>query len=150
MRSGLRSFHIRTGPVHGPSPDEPRTGTGPDFKALLNKGHVRPWETAQEWDITRKNTTLGFPRFQDDFEFYKREYDQTLADLIELRGVQVDRNKYPSLQCTSAQIKGNGQVLLKPVVLRVEVNGHPVRALLDSGSLEYFISSMLVDQLSIK
>ena len=26
--------NIRTGPVHGPSPDEPRTGTGPDFKAL--------------------------------------------------------------------------------------------------------------------
>ena len=26
--------NIRTGPVHGPSPDEPRTGTGPDFKVL--------------------------------------------------------------------------------------------------------------------
>ena len=26
--------NIRTGPVHVPSPDEPRTGTGPDFKAL--------------------------------------------------------------------------------------------------------------------
>ena len=26
--------NIRTNPVHGPSPDEPRTGTGPDFKAL--------------------------------------------------------------------------------------------------------------------
>ena len=26
--------NIRSGPVHGLSPDEPRTGTGPDFKAL--------------------------------------------------------------------------------------------------------------------
>ena len=26
--------NIRTGLVYGPSPDEPRTGTGPDFKAL--------------------------------------------------------------------------------------------------------------------
>ena len=26
--------NIRTVPVHGPSPDKPRTGTGSDFKAL--------------------------------------------------------------------------------------------------------------------
>ena len=36
-----------------------------------------------------------------------------------------------------------------PVVVKVEINNHPVRALLDSGSLGDFISSTLVDQLSI-
>lgn len=36
------------------------------------------------------------------------------------------------------------------MVVKLIVNGHPVRALLDSGSLGDFISSTLVDQLSIK
>jgi hypothetical protein len=34
-------------------------------------------------------------------------------------------------------------------VVKIEINDHPVRALLDSGSLGDFISSTLVDQLSI-
>lgn len=72
------------------------------------------------------------------------------AEALELGGVQVDRNKYPSLQRNSAQIKGNHRILPKPVVVKIEINGHPVRALLDSGSLGDFISSTLVDQLSVK
>ena len=32
---------------------------------------------------------------------------------------------------------------------KIETNGHPIRALLGSGSLGDFISSMLIDQLSI-
>ena len=68
---------------------------------------------------------------------------------MELGGVQVDRNKYPSLQRNSAQTKGKSQILPKPIVVKVEINDHPIRALLDSGSLGDFISSTLVDQLSI-
>ena len=69
---------------------------------------------------------------------------------VELNGVQVDRNRYPFLQCNSAQIKGNIRILPKPIVVRVAINGHPARALLDSGSLGDFLSSTLADQLSIK
>jgi hypothetical protein len=43
-------------------------------------------------------------------------------DSLELGGVQVDRNKYPSLQHNAAQIKGNQKILPKPVVVKVEVN----------------------------
>lgn len=74
----------------------------------------------------------------------------TDAEALELGGVQVDCNKYPSLQRNSAQIKGNHRILPKPVVVKIEINEHPVRALLDSGSLGDFISSTLVDQLSVK
>jgi hypothetical protein len=72
-----------------------------------------------------------------------------LEHTIEIGGVQVDRNKYPSLQRNAAQIKGNQRILPKPIVVKVHVNGHPARALLDSGSLGDFISSTMADQLSV-
>ena len=90
---------------------------------------------------------MGFPALRDNFEFFVRE--MTLEETLELGGIQVDRNKFPSLQRNSAQIKSTSRILLKPIVVKVEVNGHPVRALLDSGSLGDFVSSTLVDQLSI-
>lgn len=73
-----------------------------------------------------------------------------LDDDMELGGVQVDRTKYLSLQRNAAQVKGNQRILPKPIVVRVHVDGRPVRALLDSRSLGDFISYMLADQLSLK
>ena len=118
-------------------------------RCAVNSGIARPWEIAQEWleARSRYRTTMGFPAFRENFEYFVRE--MTLADEVELGGIQVDRNKYPSLQRNAAQVKGNGRLLPKPIVVKMEINGHPARALLDSGSLGDFISSTLVDQLSI-
>ena len=38
----------------------------------------------------------------------------------------------------------------RPVVVTVKIDGHPACTLLDSGSLEDFLSSMLADQLNVK
>ena len=78
-----------------------------------------------------------------------------IRDLFEttmaLCGVQVDRNKYVNVQRNASRVKGaNDRVLPKPVVIKFLVNGLPVRALIDSGSLGDFISSTLVDQLKLK
>ena len=118
-------------------------------RCAANSGMPSPWKVAQKWfeDRSQTHTTMGFPALRDNFEYFVRE--MTLDEAIELGGVQVDRNKYPSLQRNSAQVKGNSRVLPKPLVVRMDVNGHPVRALLDSGSLGDFMSSTLVDQLSI-
>ena len=68
-----------------------------------------------------------------------------------LGGVQVDRNKYTGIQRNAARVKNVGErILPKPVVIRVEINGSPTRALVDSGSLGDFMSSTLVDQLHLK
>ena len=77
-------------------------------RCALNSRIPRPWEVAQRWISTRNqaDTALGFPALWEDFEFFQRE--STPADFIDLGGVQIDRNKYPSLQRNSAQIKGNG------------------------------------------
>ena len=69
---------------------------------------------------------------------------------LELGGIQVDRHKYPTLQRNAAQVKGNQRVLPKPLVVKVTMNGHPARALLDSGSLGDFMLSMLANQLGIQ
>lgn len=75
---------------------------------------------------------------------------KTFKKTVELGGIQVDRNKYPALQRNAAQVKGNQRILPKPIIIKVMVNDHPARALLDSGSLGDFMSSTLADQLGIK
>ena len=119
-------------------------------RCASNQRVSNPWKTAHEWVNSNLNsrTMMWMSDFNDRTEFFTRE--MTPADALDLSGVQVDRNKYPTLQRNSAQIKGNHRILPKPDVVKVEVNNHPVRALLDSGSLGDFISSTLVDQLSIK
>jgi hypothetical protein len=54
------------------------------------------------------------------------------------------------LQRTSTTKKDIGRLILKPLVVRVKINGHPVKALIDSGSTGDFILAGLVDQLKIK
>lgn len=66
-------------------------------------------------------------------------------------GIQVDRNKYTSVQRNAARTKGATERLLpKPVVIQVMIGGQPVRALIDSGSLGDFISATIVDQMKLK
>ena len=110
----------------------------------------QPWREAQNWADSRSGTrtTMWALEPEEEVEFFTRK--MTEAEALELGGVQVDHNKYPSLQRNSANIKSNSRILPKPVVVKLEVNGHPVRALLDSGLLGDFISSTLVDQLSVK
>ena len=93
----------------------------------------KPWYVAQRWFDCR------FGQHLPDFE-----------DTVELGGVQVDRNKYLALQQNAVQVKGNHRILPKPIVVKVDINGRPARALLDSGSLGDFLSSTLADQLAIK
>jgi hypothetical protein len=71
--------------------------------------------------------------------------------LITLNGVQVDKNKYVNVQRNAARVKGPGERLLpKPVVIKIQINDMPLRALIDSGSLGDFISSTAVDQMKLR
>jgi hypothetical protein len=128
-----------------------------------------PWEVAHAWMLTHtweettvlgKRETLAWPSKisssaeGDPDSDYLNEAPETSekADVdFSLNGVQVDRNKYVSVQRNAARLKGASERLLpKPVVIRVNVNGSPMRALVDSGSLGDFISSTAVDQLKLK
>jgi len=48
-----------------------------------------------------------------------------MGDPLDLFGVQVDRNKYPSLQRNAAVPKDQARVLPKPVIVTVQINGQP-------------------------
>ena len=70
--------------------------------------------------------------------------------MLDLSGVQVDRHKFPALQCNAAWIKGTHRIILKLIVVKVTINSHPARALLNSGSLGDFMPSTLANQLQLK
>ena len=114
-----------------------------------------PWARAHRWmlfppkkwedTIMSRNPVRGPSSWVTEPE----PTEEPVEEPMELGGIQVDKNKYPALQRNAAQIKGNQRVLPKPIVVRVTVNGHPARALLDSGSLGDFMSSTLADQLGV-
>jgi RNase H-like domain found in reverse transcriptase/Integrase zinc binding domain/Reverse transcriptase (RNA-dependent DNA polymerase)/Retroviral aspartyl protease/Zinc knuckle len=117
-------------------------------QCAFNSEMPNPWRIAHQWAETRNEQSLIMNRplaYKDDSR-KSLEPDNTM----ELGGVQVDRNKYPALQRNSTQVKGNLRVLPKPIVVKVNINGSPARALLDSGSLGDFLSSTMADQLSVK
>lgn len=84
------------------------------------------------------------------------DYELAVSDegleevLVGLRALQVDRKSYAAIQRNSATVKDKTRLLPKPVVLKVKINGHAARALVDSGSQGDFVSSTLADQLGLK
>ena len=79
------------------------------------------------------------------------EETDDMGAVLTLNGVQVDCNKYASIQRNAARVKGVDERLLpKSVIIRVIVDGSPLRALVDSGLLGDFMSSTVVDQLKLK
>jgi len=69
--------------------------------------------------------------------------------MVELNGQQIPADTYPALHWTAAVTKDFKQVIPKPLVVVVHINGHPARVLIDSGSLSGFMSVTLADQLKI-
>ncbi|KAJ3475739.1 hypothetical protein NLI96_g11638 [Meripilus lineatus] len=57
---------------------------------------------------------------------------------------------YNSLQRTAAVTRDLRRLIPEPIVVVVDVNGEPARALMDSGSLADFISAKFVRQLKVK
>jgi hypothetical protein len=68
---------------------------------------------------------------------------------ISLQAAQVDRNKLAAIQRNSASVKDKTRLVPKTVVLKVRIQGHLVRAMVDSGSQGDFLSTTLADQLSL-
>ncbi|KAF8218874.1 hypothetical protein L208DRAFT_1419269, partial [Tricholoma matsutake] len=58
-------------------------------------------------------------------------------------------NMLPGLEHNVSVTKDAARMVPKPVVVIAKINGHSVRALIDSGSLGDFLSTTLTDQLKI-
>lgn len=69
---------------------------------------------------------------------------------LEFFGQQVEMGTYPAIQQNSAGRRDAIRSVPRPLVVVVNVNGHPARALIDSGSLGDFMSTSLAQQLSVQ
>lgn len=78
-------------------------------RCAYNKNYPQPWRVAQTWMETRTGTHTTMWMFDLDDEADLEEFtrEMTAAEELELGGVQVDCNKYPSLQRNSANVKGH-------------------------------------------
>ncbi|KAJ8701144.1 hypothetical protein PTI98_004101 [Pleurotus ostreatus] len=105
----------------------------------------------EEWivpDPTTVRTLLIGPNLHIELE--KAEDSSILVNVIDLHGQQIERGTYPALQRNAAITRDATRVVPKPIVVTVHINGHPVRALLDSGSLGDFLSTTVVEQLGLR
>ncbi|KIK51833.1 hypothetical protein GYMLUDRAFT_109337, partial [Collybiopsis luxurians FD-317 M1] len=69
---------------------------------------------------------------------------------LELNGIQVPKGTYPAIQRNAASTKDFSRLIPKPLVIVVKINGHPARALVDTGSLGDFISTTFADQINLR
>ncbi|KAJ3745688.1 hypothetical protein DFH05DRAFT_1523959 [Lentinula detonsa] len=72
------------------------------------------------------------------------------TDILPVHAMQIPAGKYSGIQRNAARVKDANRKVARPLVIAVLINGEPVTALLDSGSLGSFMSTTLVDQLKIK
>ncbi|KAJ3499851.1 hypothetical protein NLJ89_g10053 [Agrocybe chaxingu] len=110
-----------------------------------------PRRKAKQFDDAIAEVAANESRWAKVREYIKGLLHRTSTDIltVNLNAVQVDRNRFAALQRNASTVKDKARILPKPLVLKCLINGHIVRALVDSGSQGDFIASTLVDQLSL-
>ena len=122
-------------------------------RCAMNFGLDKAGTWAQSWLLIWRweGPTIGInPGLSHQHDPPVDDEPESKKKTIELGGIQVNKGKYPALQWNAAQVNGNQIILLKPIVMKVTINGHPAWALLDSSSLGDFMSTTLADQLGVK
>ncbi|KAJ3500276.1 hypothetical protein NMY22_g19310 [Coprinellus aureogranulatus] len=108
--------------------------------------------------VNRAKTELSFTRsglsplpstWECDSDGYDSDSDDDVPDLL-VYTIGEEPQSLPALQRNSARRKVVIRSVPKPIVIVVEIDGHPTRALLDTGSLGDFMSTSLVSQLKLK
>ena len=69
---------------------------------------------------------------------------------VELCNTELPKSGYTALQCNAAITCDFTRTIPRPVVVTVHIEGHPARALIDTGSLADFMSVTLAEQLRVK
>jgi hypothetical protein len=70
--------------------------------------------------------------------------------LLHCAGVQIPADSMKGISRTASTPRISDRVVARPLVIVAHVNGQPVRALVDSGSLGDLVSTSLADQLRLK
>ncbi len=75
---------------------------------------------------------------------------QQFFECLKLNATQAQRGDFTAVQRNSANVQDARRKIPRMLVIVVKVNGHPCRALIDTGSMGDFISTTIVDQLGLK
>jgi hypothetical protein len=123
-----------------------------DLRHPCSRHHTsKHWPNlSKSWAILEEDHSLN--REDDltqdgDYEF---EYSDTESIGVEVYGIRAKAGMYSALQRNSSNICDTTRPIPKPLVIVFNINGHPARALVDSGSLSDFISGALVQQLNLQ
>lgn len=123
-------------------------------QCALNNKRDAPWIDAHRWMVRHNWVEMTINDLEDHkdkgFDLVTTDQEGMDGDGLELRVIQVDRNKYVTMQQNAARAKMDERLLPRPVIIKISIDNQPARALIDSGSLGDFISSTLVDQLKLK
>uniref|UniRef100_A0A0W0GB85 Putative polyprotein n=1 Tax=Moniliophthora roreri TaxID=221103 RepID=A0A0W0GB85_MONRR len=78
------------------------------------------------------------------------ERDSGYVHFLSIAGMNIEPKSYPGLQRTSSLVKAINQIVPKPIVIVVMIDGKPCRALIDTSSLGDFMSTQVADQLGVR
>ncbi|KAG6876415.1 hypothetical protein C0992_013038 [Termitomyces sp. T32_za158] len=131
-------------------------------KQLISKVNKEPPEDPQ-YRSTESNKTIylrPLSELDDDLidlrqtiqamrNLEMEEEDEVLG-MLELNGQQIEQGTYPNLIRNNICRKREQRHILKPLVIVIKINGHPVHALIDSGSLGDFMSGTVAEQLKVE
>ena len=122
----------------------------PNWYAQVLRRELRP--APFHFDDLEGELELFFHQRPVDVEgAARRSLDQYAPPMLQCHAVKADKNASPEyLQRNSSQPRALNRVMPEPVVVAINLNGNPVRALLDSGSLSDFVSTKVVHQLRLK
>ncbi|PCH41908.1 hypothetical protein WOLCODRAFT_89531 [Wolfiporia cocos MD-104 SS10] len=115
---------------------------------------VNPWFSTEQWEdvLIVEDHYLGLVTVMPTLGLDNPMLDLESIGFLELNHANptaVACDSFSAVQCNAGAPRDFKRLIPEPVVVVVHINGHPARALMDSGSLADFISAKLAHQLGV-
>ena len=117
-----------------------------------------------EWIIDQMLTARRVPEENRGDKFMDKRFTRYVMIMLGMTTIPGQQNRIkkrgtkkrvsdpegiPAVERTTLRVKDKTRKLPEPIVIEVKVNGHPIRALLDTGSMADFLSTTIADQLRL-
>jgi len=119
--------------------ENPRFDVARWYKRRLRRFHVGPFDETMEANIG-----------EDICRLFDTEECEVSIGTLELYHTRPAQSRFSAIQRNAAVMRDFKCTIPKPIVVVAHVNGQPVRALIDTGSLADFVSLTLVEQLQLE
>ena len=110
------------------------------YRRCVQRVRVKVFDDSGESDLGKDLCRL--------FEISDMDESDT-ADAIELYHARITPSRFSAIQRNAAVMRDFKHTIPKPIIIVAHVNGQPMQALIDTGSLADFMSLTLVEQLRL-